>query len=360
MFLILGLNTKSQNIISFKEIIDTLPVLSWGKLPYFCEGFQNIYNIAPYTTPIDAIEFQKSYNDLLEKNPQECYTLNSKGKKFYCSKLENYKILENDIKRIYHKTTFNEDDSLGRNIKGDFYPCVFAVAKSYVGEYIVAYFRAWYIAGMCEYYALVFDGNYKLISAQSLDEHVIVGLHFPQFNSKNIKAQIEVAHAVTRFLPNGHLIIEYPFMLDGGGTYITLTLNEDGRFKNTHTWTEKGDAERIPNSLNYIRRDWSDDRNEWDTLPKMIPFKIVDKDGYTNIRETASTSSKILRKNYNNDLVWGMYENESWLKINFTINSKGTVEYGGFIHTSRLIQISDKNNGFIKQPSYEEWEKDKW
>ncbi|MBQ3635302.1 MAG: hypothetical protein II951_06765 [Bacteroidales bacterium] len=42
------------------------------------------------------------------------------------------------------------------------------------------------------------------------------------------------------------------------------------------------------------------------------------------------------------DMVWGQYGANGWVKIDFTVDGKGVICEGGYIHSSRLDSLYDE------------------
>ena len=83
--------------------------------------------------------------------------------------------------------------------------------------------------------------------------------------------------------------------------------------------------------------------------------KVIDKDGYVNLRENANSKSKIIGRIKSNENVYisnKVNDDENWSYINYE-QKKGAVfsKYvSGYIHNSRIKQI----NSFLLIPSVED------
>lgn len=84
--------------------------------------------------------------------------------------------------------------------------------------------------------------------------------------------------------------------------------------------------------------------------------KIIDKDGYVNLRSSANVKSKIIGQIKSSEIVFiSDDENENWSQIRYEYK-KGNVfseEQSGYIHNSKLKKI----DSFLQIPSIEDDEK---
>ncbi|RRJ92813.1 hypothetical protein EG240_02015 [Paenimyroides tangerinum] len=70
-------------------------------------------------------------------------------------------------------------------------------------------------------------------------------------------------------------------------------------------------------------------------------YKIVDKDGYVNLRDKPNSNSKIVSKIKSGEYVleFDYTDNPNWMNVDFSSNNDESI--GGFIHKSRLISLKD-------------------
>ena len=83
---------------------------------------------------------------------------------------------------------------------------------------------------------------------------------------------------------------------------------------------------------------------------------VKDPDGYTNMRAEPRIDSYILRRLQHNDFIWYIRSNSPWLKVsNYFGSDSGQNE--GFVHSSRVVPITDLGIQEIEQLYGSEWER---
>lgn len=131
-------------------------------------------------------------------------------------------------------------------------------------------------------------------------------------------------------------------------------MNDDGRFELCKSWKEKGEIDiSMTGKDKYTNLVRVDEENNETTCLSI--FAVQDADGYSNIRMKDNTSSAIIRRILNNDIVVGTYLKNGWVKVEFLADSNGSVQEGGYIHSSRLKRLSDDSCDFLILPSEAEW-----
>jgi len=350
----LSLSACAQGNKKILEFIKGVPTIEYGQLPYWHGIIGKTNSFEHYFFSRDSIS-KNNYNNFirlaLKKDSLSCYIVKGKQKICECKGGDVFFVNEDGC---INSSSFKSNEE---NFTRLFCPSVFQAAKSVLyDKFYVVYFWKTMFTEEVLYYSLVFDLEGNLLSQMTFDYCHTWFPYYPIKSVENKIRPIDYEKKLVIYLPNFLLYVKEPNLLDGGGIYNIVRLNEDGHYHICKEWTEEGQIKYklTENDIykNYIRIDA--DGNKTTSL---ITFSVLDADGFSNIREKADAGSKVVRTIKNNDVVFGTLTPNGWCKIDFTADDKGNVIEGGYIHTSRLRKLSDAKNEFIQLPTREEWKK---
>jgi hypothetical protein len=344
LFIFSRAQSQDDSIVFLKNI----PEIKYGQLPYWNGRINNYLCFEHGFNYIDTINTK--YNNLIKISLKDskCFTIVEKTNQEY-----NYENLRFNNSEGCSETSFlTKNNSV---IKEMFCPSLFAAAKSRInaGHYLVYFWEASFSESI-SYYGLIFDLNGKIKSFMNFDFWHVGFPIFPFYSQNNKIRKVDYAKRLATYLPNKLLLIKEPFPLEGGGDYYLYRINESGHFELCKSWTETGEIKksltREDKYVNLIRVD-----EEGNKEYSLLCFIVEDLDGYSNIRSKDSSSSGIKSKIKNGDVIFGTFLQNGWVKINFSADINGVIETGGYIHSSRLKNITDTNTEFILNQSENEW-----
>ena len=353
---------KKRDVVSF---IEKLPTIEYGVMPYW-EGVTTYWysdrsECLVHGFPYHYKDTINSINNnlLMQAISDSSYVIIDKKK----VKI-NPKNIRFEKKYKIKKWSFSEKDDIDGGLKSkeeDFFPGLYASAKSILNnKYYVVYLWRALNTETVFYYSLVFDFKGNLLSYQHLDYWLLEFPLYPYDDSNNFVRAVDHSKSEVRFLPNGLLLARDIDVLTGNEHFEIIWLNNNGHYELMTQWDEVGELGNYNGSKyeNYFR--YSENENTGESTIKnlsLIPFAVQDPDGFSNIRKASNSSSEVIRTIKDGDIVFGTYLSNGWIQIKFTAEKNGKITNGGYIHSSRLKQISDKYNKCISLPSREDWQK---
>lgn len=361
-FFISSYAQTKQDVVSF---IEKLPTIEYGVMPYWGGVTNNWYS---NRTECLVHGFPYHYKDTINSINNNLLMQAISDSSYVIIDKKKVKIDPENIrfgnKYEIKKWSFSEKDDINGGLKSkteDFFPGLYASAKSILNNkyYVVYLWRALNTESVF-YYSLVFDAKGNLLSYQHLDYCMLEFPLYPFDDSNNLVRAIDHSKTEVRFLPNGLLLVRDRDILMGSGHFEIIWLNNNGHYELLTQWDEEGELGNYNGSKyeNYFR--YSENENTGEpTIKKLslIPFVVQDTDGFSNIRKSSNSSSEVIRTIKNGDVVFGTYLSNGWIKIKFTAEKTGKITNDGYIHSSRLKQISDKYNNCISLPNREDWQK---
>lgn len=343
---------KKQEVLDF---INHLPTIEYGVLPFWTgttlDEDQDLVKSFAHAFPY-------SYKDTINSINNHLMSLALCDSSYVIVKGKKVTI---EMKNVAFEKKYDFGKWSYKGSKHEYYPGLYASAKSiFNNRYYVVYFWTSSTTQGVYCYSVVFDFYGNLLSYQHLDFWILDFPYYPFDNPKNYVRWTDYPHTVVRYLPNNLILAKDIAVTEGGGIYELSVLKDNGHYEVLKSWKEIGNLEKVPTGeyMNYIS-DISFDsecKNNCKVDVK-IPFVVHDRDGYCNIREKADGKSPILRTINDGDMVWGRYLANGWVKIDFTVDKKGVMREGGYIHSSRLENLYNEDTEHIKAISLEEWKK---
>lgn len=152
----------------------------------------------------------------------------------------------------------------------------------------------------------------------------------------------------------------YVIRVNGKTYYIQLHLRiEEGELEGAQTLEEKEEFYR--NALWCVRRVYDADGVPFDEKVPienelygylLVPASIQDKDGYVNVREGKSSSSKIVgRLNDNQPFFFTPSKNSDWWRVTL-MTPEEDIQFYGYVHKSRILCYDQCTND-VKRKLYD-------
>ena len=188
---------KKQEVLNF---IEKLPTIEYGVLPYWHGFIENVgYKFIHGFAYNENDTINNLNNHLMQFALCDSSYIINKGEKVQIN-MENV-----EYRQKYNFEEYTYVSSLSNEtIKGEFYPPLFASAKSiYQDKYYIVYLWKASMTENVYYYALLFDKNGNLLSYQHLDYWMLGFPTFPYCSAKNMIRNIDYPKSMCAFLPNG-------------------------------------------------------------------------------------------------------------------------------------------------------------